>query len=81
MAVCDDFTSAFADTGENMNLKPNAIREKKETAAMAPGWVQLLKPVWILHHRLRRLAAGTFFVQADELFHLHAVKARSSGVL
>jgi glycosyltransferase involved in cell wall biosynthesis len=60
MAVCDSFTSVFADTGGNMNLKPNAIREKKETAAMTPAWVKVLKPVWILHHRLRRLAAGHF---------------------
>jgi glycosyltransferase involved in cell wall biosynthesis len=60
MAVCDSFTSVFTDSGENMNLKPNAIREKNETAAMTPGWVRTLKPVWILHHRLRRLAAGHF---------------------
>ena len=60
MAVCDHFPSAFADTGENMNLKPNAIREKNETAAMTPRWVHALKPAWILHHRLRRLAAGHF---------------------
>jgi len=60
IVVCDSFTSVFADTGENMNLKPNAVREQKETDAMAPGWVRLLKPVWIAHHRLRRLAAGHF---------------------
>jgi hypothetical protein len=60
MAVCDTFTSVFADTGENMNFKPNAIREKIETAGMAPRWVWTLKPVWIAHHRLRRLAAGHF---------------------
>jgi hypothetical protein len=60
MAVLDTFTSIFADTGENMNLKPNAIRENNETTAMAPGWVRRLKPVWIAHHRLRRLAAGHF---------------------
>jgi glycosyltransferase involved in cell wall biosynthesis len=60
MAVCNDFTSVFADTGENMNLKPNAIREKIETTAMAPGWVRMLKPAWIVHHRLRRLAADHF---------------------
>lgn len=60
MAVSNDFTSVFADTGENMNLKPNAIREKNETLAMAPSWMRLLKPVWIGHHRLRRLAAGHF---------------------
>jgi hypothetical protein len=60
MAVCDSFTSTFADTGENMNLKPNAIREKAATGAMTPRWVRALKPLWIGHHRLRRLAAGHF---------------------
>lgn len=60
MAVCDSWTSVFADTGENMNLKPNAIREKNETIAMIPAPVKALKPFWILQHRLRRLAAGHF---------------------
>jgi len=60
MKVFDHFTSVFADTGENMNLKPNAIREKAETDRMIPGWVKALKPAWIIQHRLRRLAAGHF---------------------
>ncbi len=60
MKVCDSFTSVFADTGENMNLKPNAVREKAETDKMIPPWVKTLKPVWVLQHRLRRLAAGHF---------------------
>jgi len=60
MAVCDTFTSVFADTGENMNLKPNAIREKKETEQMTPTWVRALRPFWVLQHRLRRLMAGHF---------------------
>lgn len=60
MAVCDAFTSVFTDTGDNMNLKPNAIREKKETARMIPMWLRMLKPLWILSHRLRRLRAGHF---------------------
>lgn len=60
MAVCNSFTSLFTDAGENMSLKPNAIREKAGAEAMAPGWVRALKPVWIVHHRLRRLAAGHF---------------------
>ena len=63
MRVFDHFTSVFADTGENMNLKPNAIREKNETAAMAPRWVRMLKPLWIAHHRLRRLVAGHFSLE------------------
>jgi glycosyltransferase involved in cell wall biosynthesis len=60
MAVCDTFTSAFADTGDNMNLKPNALREKAETAKMVPAWLRLLRPLWILNHRLRRLTRGHF---------------------
>jgi glycosyltransferase involved in cell wall biosynthesis len=60
MAVCDSFTSVFADTGENMNLKPNARREKVETEAMMPRWVRFSKPLWILAHRMRRLIAGHF---------------------
>lgn len=63
MAVSNGFTSVFADTGENMNLKPNAIREKAETDTMTPRWVQWLKPVWVGHHRLRRLLAGHFFLK------------------
>jgi glycosyltransferase involved in cell wall biosynthesis len=54
------FTSVFADTGDNMNLKPNAVREENEKNAMIPAWVRLLKPLWILSHRLRRLMHGHF---------------------
>jgi glycosyltransferase involved in cell wall biosynthesis len=68
MAACDFFTSVFADTGENMNLKPNAIRETKETQAMTPRWLRLLKPVWIAQHRLRRLAAGHFSLKPTSYF-------------
>lgn len=64
MMVCDAFTSVFADTGENMNLKPNAIREKKETAKMVPAWLRLLRPLWVVSHRLRRLRAGHFHLKA-----------------
>ena len=63
MKVCDTFTSVFADTGDNMNLKPNAIREKAETDKMVPRWVQLLKPLWIVQHRLRRVRAGHFSLE------------------
>ena len=66
MAVFDCFTSVFSDTGENMNLKPNAIREISETLAMAPAWARLLRPALIVHHRLRRLAAGHFFLKPSK---------------
>jgi len=60
MAACNMFTSTFADTGENMNFKPNAVQEKKETDEMIPGWVRAMKPWWILSHRLRRFREGHF---------------------
>ena len=68
MGVFDHFTSVFADTGENMNLKPNALREKALTRAMAPRWVRVfrwvLQPLWISQHRLRRFAGGHFFLNS-----------------
>jgi len=60
IAASNTFTSVFADTGENMNLKPNAIREMAETAQMIPGWLRKTKLLWIGHHRLRRLLGGHF---------------------
>jgi len=62
MAICKNFTSVFADTGKNMNLKPNAMHERAETKAMTPLWIRMLEPVWVAHHRLRRLAVGHFFL-------------------
>ena len=63
MKVCDSFTSVFADTGENMNLKPNALRERAEKEAMIPRPARWARPFWIAHHRLRRIAAGHFNLQ------------------
>ena len=60
IAHSNTFTSAFADTGENMNLKPNAQREMAETAKMIPAWLRLLKPLWIFTHRFRRVTHGHF---------------------
>jgi hypothetical protein len=51
-----------------MNLKPNAIQEIKETRAMTPQWLRLLKPVWIAQHRLLRLATGHFSVEPTRYF-------------
>ncbi|MCX8157765.1 MAG: glycosyltransferase [Verrucomicrobiae bacterium] len=55
-------TTAFTDTGENMNLKPNARRERALLQASAPAWARWLRPLIILHHRWRRLWAGHYFV-------------------
>jgi glycosyltransferase involved in cell wall biosynthesis len=66
MAVCDSFTSVFADTGENMNLKHNAVREKAETDKMIPAWVRLLKPVWMGRYYLQRITAGHFSMRPTD---------------
>jgi glycosyltransferase involved in cell wall biosynthesis len=60
MAACHFLTSTFTDTGENMNLRPNAVREKRATDRMTPAWLVPLKPFWIASHLLRRHRAGHF---------------------
>jgi hypothetical protein len=61
MAVLRRFTSSFTDTGENMNLKPNALRERDQVMDMAPPLVRLLKWPLLQLHRLRRLAHGLYW--------------------
>jgi glycosyltransferase involved in cell wall biosynthesis len=61
IGVLPRFTSIFTDTGENMNLKPNAQREKVEKWQMAPSWVKLLKLPIMIHYRLRLAARGSLF--------------------
>jgi hypothetical protein len=60
-AVLPRFTSVFTDTGENMNLKPNAIRERKLKWEMAPKWVKPLRLPLIILNRLRLIARGACF--------------------
>ncbi len=60
MQVLRQFVTAFTDTGENMNTKPNAIAEQVRMREAAPRWVQRLMPLWVLQHRLRRLLAGVY---------------------
>ena len=55
MAVFPEITTAFAETGTNMNLLPNARREAQEMFDSAPAWARRLRPWFILHYRLRRL--------------------------
>ena len=43
MAVLPVFTSIFTETGVNMNLLPNAQREKAELFASAPSWARTMR--------------------------------------
>lgn len=60
MAVWRGFVSTFADTGGNLDLSPNAFREKAAMIASAPRWAQLLRRAIIGHYRLRRFCAGIY---------------------
>ena len=61
MKVLRRYTSTFTDTGENMNLKPNAIREKRLTVRLKPAWARRF--AWLLHqiHRLRAVCHGLYW--------------------
>jgi len=50
------YTSIFAETGENMNLKPNALREKRRSIRMTPRWARLARWVLLQSHRVRAVA-------------------------
>ncbi len=58
LAVLRHFTSSFADTGENLCLKPNALREGDLVMEMAPAWVRRWRLPLIQLHRLRLLCRG-----------------------
>lgn len=59
MAVLPDLTSVFTDTGDNMNLKANAQRERREKSRMMPLWIRLLQVYWVFQYRARlALRAG-----------------------
>lgn len=61
MGVLRQFTSVFAETGDNMNLKPNAQREKEIQAQMTPKWVRKMRSAIIFYHKMRMLGSGTYF--------------------
>lgn len=55
------FTSSFTDTGENMNLKPNAIREKEKKLEMYPAWVRRFQWPLFQLHRARMVLRGIYW--------------------
>ena len=61
MSVLPYVTSVFTDTGANMNLKPNAIREQKLKEQMAPSWINAMRLPFILDYRVRVMLRGGAF--------------------
>ena len=52
--------TAFTDTGDNMNMRPNAIREKEEMFLSAPLWARKFRHLFIGVHRFKRLLLGAY---------------------
>jgi glycosyltransferase involved in cell wall biosynthesis len=60
LGLLAEFLSTFADTGANMNLAPNAQREKKALRDAAPAWARILAPALVWRHRFNRLLQGAY---------------------
>jgi hypothetical protein len=60
MDVLGRFSSVFTRTGANMSVGANAKRENRELRQSAPAWARALRPLFIAHHRLRRLLGGMY---------------------
>jgi glycosyltransferase involved in cell wall biosynthesis len=61
MAVLPRFTSIFADTGENMNLKPNALREREIKYGLTPPLVKAFQLPLAIQYRVRLTLRGAPF--------------------
>jgi hypothetical protein len=64
LKVLRHFTSSFADTGENLCLAPNSVREMQQVMAKAPAWVRRCKFPLLQLHRLRALCHGLYWENA-----------------
>jgi hypothetical protein len=51
-------TSTFMESGENLGLSSAAKEERARLDNSAPLYFRVLRPVWVLVHRFRRLLAG-----------------------
>jgi glycosyltransferase involved in cell wall biosynthesis len=60
MAALGQYTSAFTCTGINMSKGENARREARQLRRSAPFWARSFAPLFVLQHRLRRLAGGMY---------------------
>ena len=60
LAILPRYTSAFTNTGENLQLKPNARRERQAMFAAAPAWARGLAPGLRALHGVRLAWHGCF---------------------
>jgi glycosyltransferase involved in cell wall biosynthesis len=61
MTVLRRYTSIFTETGDNMNLKPNAIREKRRVERMKPKWARWFRWPLLQTHRVRAVCTRLYW--------------------
>ncbi len=66
MGLLGRLTSAFTNTGDNLSLKPEGVRERRAMLASAPPLARALRPWFVVQYRLRKLAAGHYSLPAFE---------------
>ena len=60
MGLLHTFTSAFADTGENICLRPSAQREMSRIYDTAPAWARAARHLIVGQYRLKKLLIGEY---------------------
>jgi glycosyltransferase involved in cell wall biosynthesis len=60
MRVLRRYTSVFAETGGNLSLKPEFLREKRLLDRMVPAWARWFRWPLLQAHRCRALAHGLY---------------------
>jgi glycosyltransferase involved in cell wall biosynthesis len=63
-------TSTFMDAGDNLGLSPAALEERERLTQSAPSWMRLLRPWWVVWHRVRRVTAGAHHAE-DLAYQIH----------
>lgn len=61
MKLLRHYTSAFTETGDNMNLRPNAMRERLLVQRRMPRWVRLGRWPLLQGHRIRAVLARLYW--------------------
>jgi hypothetical protein len=61
LQVLRQFTSVFTDTGKNLCLAPDSLREMQLVMAKAPAWVRRCRYLLLQLHRLRALGRGVYW--------------------
>ena len=78
-AVLPRVTSVFTDTGENLSLAPNSLRESELKWQMAPRAVKVLNPFFVLQYRLGIAARGSLW-QKPFAYALYTLESPSRRV-